>query len=123
MLWYVGLEVEADEPDAKKRYTALVQALHKKGVLGELLLLSRLETDVLQESGMIKDAPEFHKKQVKMNTRALYTQQKYNLLREETEGYSKLIAELSELPTAALTDYTSTRGCKSAADGPHCLHE
>lgn len=33
-----------------------------------------------------------------MNTRALYTQQKYNLLREESEGYSKLITELAELP-------------------------
>ena len=39
---------------------------------------------------------------------AQYTQQKYNLFREETEGYSKLIAELSELPTA-LAEYTSTR--------------
>jgi hypothetical protein len=44
----------------------------------------------------------------------LYTQQKYNLFREETEGYSKLIAELSELPAA--TDYTSTRGCKAASE-------
>ena len=49
-----------------------------------------------------------------MRFRTLYTQQKYNLFREETEGYSKLIAELSELPTAI--DHTSTRGCKSASE-------
>ena len=64
---------------------------------------------------------EFHKSQVKMNTRILYTQQKYNLFREESEGYSKLIAELSELPAA---DHTSTRGCKvasRAADRTHRL--
>ena len=82
--------------------------------VGDELLLSRLENDVLQDVGLIKDAVTFHKQQVKVNTRQLYTQQKYNLFREETEGYSKLIAELSELPAA--TDYTSTRGCKSAAE-------
>lgn len=54
--------------------------------MGEELLLSRLENDVLQEVGLIKEASEFHKKQVKMNTRQLYTQQKFNLFREETEG-------------------------------------
>ena len=95
-----------------RRYTALIQLLLKKKLMGDELLLSRLENDVLQDVGLVRDAADFHKRQVKMNTRQLYTQQKYNLFREETEGYSKLIAELSELP--ASTDYTSTRGCKWA---------
>eukprot|EP00967_Tisochrysis_lutea_P075662 scaffold102022_cov30-Tisochrysis_lutea.AAC.3 len=69
-----------------------------------------------------------------MNTRALYTQQKYNLLREESEGYSKLITELAELPAAPGSTFgagsipalgssansrdvsTSTRACASAAE-------
>jgi THO complex subunit 2 len=115
VLWFMGMEIDAEEqPEVKKQYIALVTTLVKKRLLGEELLISRLENDVLQEVGLIKDAGEFHKKQVRMNTKALYTQQKYNLFREETEGYSKLIAELSELPTA--TEHTSTRGCKSAAE-------
>lgn len=119
VLWFMGMELDADnggdsKPDARKQYIALVTALVKKKLLGEELLISRLENDVLQEVGLIKDAAEFHKKQVRMNTKALYTQQKYNLFREETEGYSKLIAELSELPTTH--EHTSTRGCKSAAE-------
>ena len=154
VLWFVGLELEADgsKVEPKKAYTALIQLLVQKKLMSDELLLSRLENDVLQDSGLIRDASDFHKKQVgppattangrpvyttrlsapaaplsrlppdslsspsqvKMNTRQLYTQQKYNLFREETEGYSKLIAELSELPAA--TDYTSTRGCKSAAE-------
>lgn len=32
-----------------------------------------------------------------------YKQQKFNLLREESEGYSKLITELSQEPNASLT--------------------
>ena len=125
VLWFMGLELETASAatdggdadgaaaDARKQYVGLIGALVSRKLLGAELLLSRLENDVLQEVGLIKDASELHKKQVKMNTRALYTQQKYNLFREETEGYSKLIAELSELPAAA-AEHTSTRGCKSA---------
>ena len=110
VLWFMGMELDADnggdsKPDARKQYIALVTALVKKKLLGEELLISRLENDVLQEVGLIKDAAEFHKKQVRMNTKALYTQQKYNLFREETEGCSSntLIAELSQLPTTRST--------------------
>lgn len=35
----------------------------------------------------------YEKRQVKINTNRLYRQQKFNLLREENEGYSKLIVE------------------------------
>ena len=38
--------------------------------------------------GLVKDAADFHKKQVKMNTRQLYTQQKYNLFRVRTAQHS-----------------------------------
>ena len=48
VLWYIGLELEVDGLNMKKQYTALDQALLKKALTGELLLLSRLETDVLQ---------------------------------------------------------------------------
>ena len=97
------LELEADGNlvDQRNAYTSLIQLLLKRRLVGEELLLARLENDVLQDVGLVRDAADFHKKQVKMNTRQLYTQQKYNLFREETEGYSKLIAELSELPTPA----------------------
>ena len=79
------------------------------------LLKARLENELLQEAGLIDVAAEFHKKQVRMNTKDLYTTQKYNLLREESEGYSKLITELSELPVPH-GDSSSTRGCKNAAE-------
>ena len=49
------------------------------------LLKARLEPDMLQDVGHVKDRQDFHKKQVRMNTQQLYTQQKYNLFREESE--------------------------------------
>jgi len=39
-------------------------------------------------------ADALRKREVRLNTRALYTQHKFNLMREEAEGYSKLLALL-----------------------------
>jgi len=42
-----------------------------------------------------------------------YKQQKFNLLREESEGYAKLITELSQDPSASLTVPVILRNVKS----------
>ena len=39
----------------------------------------------------------FTRKSVIFNTTAYYEQQKFNLLREENEGFSKLIVELNQV--------------------------
>ena len=71
VLWFLGMEVEADgsKPEARKQYIGLITTLVQRKLLGDALLMSRLENDVLQEVGLIKDATEFHKKQVRMNTK------------------------------------------------------
>ena len=101
--WYMGLELgeSADAEAPKKQLVVLIQDLMREKVVPGELLKARLEPDMLQDVGLIKDKTEFSKKQVRMNTQQLYTQQKYNLFREQSEGYSKLITELSELPSAA----------------------
>lgn len=75
VLWFLGLDLEAEgnKAEPRKRYTALIQLLLKKKLMGEELLLSRLENDVLADVGLVKDAVEFHKKQVKMNTRCAHS--------------------------------------------------
>ena len=51
VLWFIGLELEADgnKPEQRKLYTSFIQQLMKKKLMGEELLLSRLENDVLQD--------------------------------------------------------------------------
>lgn len=68
------------------------------------LFQERCEEEFLSESEMIKiKAPDLKGKEVRVNTRLLYQQTKFNLLREESEGYSKLITLLCERSTEALT--------------------
>ncbi|KAF5657061.1 RLR1-like regulatory protein [Fusarium heterosporum] len=56
------------------------------------LMRQVLEAETLQQLGLIRD--NFVKLGIKQATNLLYRQANYNLLREETEGYSKLITEL-----------------------------
>ena len=86
VFWFMGLELEAGTStvlDSRKLFHALIQSAVQKEVVDGDVLRARLESDVLQEVGLVKDAQKFHQAQVKMNTRMLYTQQKYNLFREE----------------------------------------
>ncbi|KAI2626175.1 transcription factor/nuclear export subunit protein 2-domain-containing protein [Xylaria nigripes] len=55
-----------------------------------------LDAPALQQLGLIRD--NFVKLGIKYATNQLYRQANYNLLREETEGYSKLAAELYRTP-------------------------
>ncbi|KAF4447286.1 hypothetical protein F53441_9173 [Fusarium austroafricanum] len=56
------------------------------------LMRQVLEAEILQQLGLIRE--NFVKLGIKQATNLLYRQANYNLLREETEGYSKLITEL-----------------------------
>ncbi|GAB0138498.1 hypothetical protein EsDP_00006733 [Epichloe bromicola] len=56
------------------------------------LMRQILDAPILQQLGLIRD--NFARLGVRQATNLLYRQANYNLLREETEGYSKLITEL-----------------------------
>ncbi|GAV74210.1 Tho2 domain-containing protein/Thoc2 domain-containing protein [Cephalotus follicularis] len=57
----------------------------------------RSEEEFLWEAEMIKiKAQDLKNKEVRVNTRLLYQQTKFNLLREESEGYAKLVTLLCQ---------------------------
>ncbi|KAK8627665.1 hypothetical protein V6N13_135270 [Hibiscus sabdariffa] len=59
------------------------------------LFQERSEEEFLAEAEMIKiKASDLKGKEVRVNTRLLYQQTKFNLLREESEGYAKLVTLL-----------------------------
>ncbi len=62
----------------------------------EVLKLPRTNPSNIEEIESQSDI--LRKRMMKINTAMVYKQQKYNLLREETEGYSKLLVVLSMMP-------------------------
>lgn len=57
-----------------------------------LLMRQNLDSALLESLGMIRNT--FVRVGIRQQTNLLYRQSNYNLLREETEGYSKLLTEL-----------------------------
>lgn len=101
IVWVVGQEVAfAEKRDEKhqseewKSLCTLVQAISSNALVSQDYLKSVLELEMVHGSlGM--DNGLTHTQVIRTNTRLLYTQQKYNLLREESEGFSKLLSLLN----------------------------
>ncbi|KAI1095904.1 hypothetical protein F5B19DRAFT_272207 [Rostrohypoxylon terebratum] len=66
------------------------------------LLRDVLDAQALKQLGLIRDT--FVKLGIRYATNQLYRQANYNLLREESEGYSKLAAELYRTPICGARD-------------------
>ncbi|PON53679.1 THO complex [Trema orientale] len=79
----------------RARLIKLAKWLAESGLVPLRLLQERCEEEFLWEAEMIKiKAQELKNKEVRVNTRLLYQQTKFNLLREESEGYAKLVTLL-----------------------------
>nr|KYP61495.1 THO complex subunit 2 [Cajanus cajan] len=87
----------------RSRLVKLARWLVESEMVPVRLLQERCEEEFLGEAELIKiKAQELKGKEVRVNTRLLYQQTKFNLLREESEGYAKLVTLLcrdSEAPT------------------------
>jgi THO complex subunit 2 len=77
-------------PSPPANLVKLLQDLRPR-VLPDDLLGLYLETPTLVNMGIVSSM--FSKKAVRVTTALVYKQRKHNLLREETEGFSKLITE------------------------------
>ncbi|KAJ7383765.1 THO complex subunit 2 [Desmophyllum pertusum] len=56
----------------------------------------RLDVETLDTLGIIPSNKAFNQKYVRTKTKLFYKQQKFNLVREESEGYGKLVTELGQ---------------------------
>ncbi|XP_054432961.1 THO complex subunit 2 isoform X2 [Pteronotus mesoamericanus] len=91
----LDIETNCLEEKGKRDYfTQLVLACLY--LVSDTVLKERLDPETLESLGLIKQSQQFNQKSVKIKTKLFYKQQKFNLLREENEGYAKLIAELGQ---------------------------
>lgn len=92
----------------RARLIKLAKWLVESALVPLRLFHERCEEEFLWEAEMIKiKAQELKGKEVRVNTRLLYQQTKFNLLREESEGYAKLVTLLCRGSEAA-TENAST---------------
>ena len=80
--------------------------------ISPLKMRHELESTLLESLGLIRST--FVRMGIRQQTNLLYRQSNYNLLREETEGYSKLLTELfttsnNEPPTGEVVEETFER--------------
>ncbi|UYV64101.1 THOC2 [Cordylochernes scorpioides] len=98
MICDVGADVETlcvDDKTHRDRYFTLVNNCSKQKIVTDYLLKERMEFDTLIEClSSFKNSAVA--KFIKVKTRLFYKQQKFNLFREESEGYAKLVAELNQ---------------------------
>lgn len=112
------LDVElscTEEAVDRERFLSLVTAC--QALIPDFVLKERLDADTLENLGLVQSKALFQQKYVKTKTKLYYKQQKFNLLREESEGYSKLVTELNQdfpdttTHSAILQNIKSLIGC------------
>ncbi|CAH1159617.1 unnamed protein product [Phaedon cochleariae] len=85
-------QTEGDDSKDRNNFSAIIKECEK--FLSDKLLKERLEIDTLQEVGVLKNNT-FYSKFIKVKTKLYYKQRKFNLFREECEGFAKLVTELN----------------------------
>ena len=97
--------------DSDTSNSALPPLVFSTGINAALMRL-QLETPLLQSLGLVRET--FTRMGIRKQTNLLYRQSNYNLLREESEGYSKLLTELfttsnNEPPSSEVVEDTFER--------------
>ncbi|GAP92535.1 putative THO complex subunit 2 [Rosellinia necatrix] len=88
----ISVFIDSNDAASTSQFRDLIAATE----LPPQLVREVLDAPALQQLGLIRD--NFVKLGIKYATNQLYRQANYNLLREESEGYSKLAAELYRTP-------------------------
>lgn len=88
----ISMYIDTEDGAAKPRFHEFVLASE----VSPILLRHALDVPVLEQLGLLRST--FTRMGIRTSTNLLYRQSNYNLLREESEGFSKLITELYWTP-------------------------
>jgi hypothetical protein len=94
-LWLIGLDWDLLTADQQTNYAGAVKMLIGWRLITELECLTQLDERPLSACELVDSQILFTKRVRRIRTKLVYMQQKYNLLREENEGYSRLLMILT----------------------------
>jgi THO complex subunit 2 len=101
-IWFWATQIEYDyqQPsDQWKQLAKLTANLFNVKIIEENVGKCVLPTNLLIYAlNMAEKEDDLKKKLLKIKTRLFFKQEKFNILREEVEGYAKLVTVLSDLP-------------------------
>ncbi|VDN97902.1 unnamed protein product, partial [Rodentolepis nana] len=104
VLWLLDVTMsDIADVQAKERFLKVLSTCNNS--IDSSLLLERLSDETLEQISLISSHSQTRTRYVRIKTRLFYKQQKFNLLREESEGYAKLMIDLSNTPVS------SAEGC------------
>lgn len=95
-MWMISFDWKSSElcSDSKDIFRKTIQKYSELGFLTIEDIQDQIEEDTLIEIGILSGNYVQHKNKIRTNT--LYELKKFNLLREENEGFSRLISELTQ---------------------------
>jgi THO complex subunit 2 len=139
LLW-CSLEGSSPSVSSKRlRLVEVLRSLAKDKKLDRKQAMTLFDHDCMHAVGLVADKAQldgFKRQEVRHNTKVSYTQAKYNLLREDSEGYSKLIAALNHFslgsiahrsqslksdPSARLVDAMDVSDASSVGNGVEAI--
>eukprot|EP00887_Chlorella_sp_A99_P001761 scaffold19.g1761.t1 len=98
VVWYAWVEVEdagGSAEEARGHCADLAKELLRSQLVSKQRLMEVEEGTLFEEAGLVVSKDQWRKKEIRSNTRRVYQQRRFNLLREESEGYAKLLTLLS----------------------------
>ena len=95
-----------------------VRALVDMKAVRSAIVMERLDGELLAASRLVADAAKLRRRCIRMNTKMMYTQNKFNLLREDAEGFAKLLVELLRPLTPCA--WTAVCCCVTRASYAYC---
>ncbi|VDQ11621.1 unnamed protein product [Trichobilharzia regenti] len=99
-LWLIDSSIaDINSESVRDRFYRLMEIL--KDYVNPALIMERFCEDTLENLSLIQSKQQFQTRYVRTKTRLFFKQQKFNLLREENEGYAKLITELCQISSSS----------------------
>ncbi|KAJ3003193.1 UNVERIFIED_CONTAM: THO complex subunit 2, partial [Siphonaria sp. JEL0065] len=89
------LFVDPSLPAKRTALVAFAKHINNLAFVPAILLMERLDAEFLEQITLIANAKMFQRKSIRINTNITYKQQKFNLLREESEGFAMLETHLA----------------------------
>ncbi|KXZ51410.1 hypothetical protein GPECTOR_12g372 [Gonium pectorale] len=104
VFWMLWVRFEVGRGPESMNLVAAIKACWQDKRVPEKALLQVLEPECLHSAGLVRDKAVWDKKAVRYNTKLNYTILKYNLLREDSEGYAKLVTLYNHFGAGAVTE-------------------